>query len=349
LVARIGAKQPPALVREGMMTVNKDDGTPVRFSSDDIEPKNRLPILREVLGRVYLHMDMAPLGEAPFRLEFEQHSLPRIMLYFATLNPIDISRTRDLIGDGNGDYSLILPADDARRQFLSGSDTEDLNGGDAALLFNGTVGTIRYLTTCRSNFIAIPRAVLEAAVGQPLEDRPIRRILPTSGPALRLLSSYVTLLRHTTSTADPTVAYHAAQHLVDLIALAIGASEEAQERAALGAVPSARLAAIRADVLANLSWVLLSPKTIACRHGLSERYVHVLFEQAGQTFSKFVEQERLKRAFALLRDPARTHMRISEIASLVGFAEHSTFDRAFRRRFGETPRGVRNTKNQRQD
>jgi transcriptional regulator GlxA family with amidase domain len=93
---------------------------------------------------------------------------------------------------------------------------------------------------------------------------------------------------------------------------------------------------MRADVLANLAEMRLSAKVVAKRHGLSDR-VHDLFEQTGQTFNPFVEEQRLKRAFAMLTDPARNDTRIGEIAAEVGFVEDSTFTRAFRRRFGETP------------
>ena len=74
---------------------------------------------------------------------------------------------------------------------------------------------------------------------------------------------------------------------------------------------------------------------------MSDRYVHLLFEETGQTFGQFVMEERLKRAFALLTDPACARIRISDIAFKVGFIEHSTFNRVFRRRFSDTPRSIR--------
>src|SRR5579871_4731380 len=46
-------------------------------------------------------------------------------------------------------------------------------------------------------------------------------------------------------------------------------------------------------------------------------------------------------AFELLTDPARAGTRIGDIAAAVGYAEHATFDRASRRRFGHTPSDVR--------
>ncbi|MGB8529076.1 MAG: helix-turn-helix transcriptional regulator, partial [Rhodoplanes sp.] len=104
---------------------------------------------------------------------------------------------------------------------------------------------------------------------------------------------------------------------------------------------AARFAAIRADILANLSQVRLSPKMIARRHNVTERYVHLLFEETGATFSEFVAQARLDRARELLLDPTANGAKISDIAQRVGYGEITTFNRAFRRRFGDTPSGLR--------
>lgn len=80
---------------------------------------------------------------------------------------------------------------------------------------------------------------------------------------------------------------------------------------------------------------------MARRHGLTPRYIHLLFEETGETFGRFVERERMKRAFALLTDPRRAEMPIGDVALQVGFVEHSSFNRAFRRRFGAAPGDVR--------
>jgi AraC-like DNA-binding protein len=49
-----------------------------------------------------------------------------------------------------------------------------------------------------------------------------------------------------------------------------------------------------------------------------------------------------RRLVALLIDPKLAALPINDIATRVGYVEHSTFTRAFRRRFGDSPRGVRN-------
>jgi AraC-like DNA-binding protein len=326
-------------LRRGLMESIKRDAAPFRFSTDALPAGDRLAIWREVLGRVHLRMDVAPLGEAPVRSIIEQHAWSSVSLYFSETNAIEASRTSDLVSDGNDDFRL-LSVRGAHFQFISNGTTQDMVDRDAALLFNGAVGTIRYLGPHCVTSIRIRRNTL-LAVAPGLEERPIRRVKPASWPMLRMLTGYTELLRRAGPADNATISDRIARHLVDLVALALDPTEAAHERTGPMALREARLATIRADVLANLSQPQLSARTIAQRHGVSDRYVHLLFEETGQTFGQFVLEHRLKRAVALLTDPIHAQMRISDIALTVGFIEHSTFNRAFRRRFGDTPRGIR--------
>jgi AraC-like DNA-binding protein len=312
---------------------------PFRFSTNDVPPRERIAVSRDVLGRLYLRLDPEPADGAPLCLTIERHDWSSVSLIYSETNPICFQRTPDLVRDADGDFRFVVGVEGARYHFASGGIEEVMDGADAALLFNGAVCKVSLLGTCRSTAIRIPRERLAAAT-QELDERPIRRA-PPGCASLRLLSGYVALLRRQGPTADPVLAHQIASHLVDLVALTLGPTEETRLRARGGATRMARLAAIRADVLANLAEMSLSAKTIGRRHGVTDRYVHLLFEENGQTFGRFVEEERLKRAFALLADPTQNLKRIGEIATEVGFAEHSTFDRAFRRRFGDTPSGVR--------
>jgi AraC-like DNA-binding protein len=320
-----------------MITLQPRPGT-TRFSTESVPIKDRSAVAREVLGRAFLRFDLQPLADAPYRGSFEQQNWAWASLLFAETDAVSLARTSELICDGNADFRLSR-IEGARVSFSSREGAEELSSGDAALWSNAVPGASRMLARGRILSIRLPHQQLAAAVPR-LEGRAIRRMDPAS-PALRLLDAYTAILRREGPSGNPLLDHHVAQHLIDLTALTLGPSEESRERAASGAVRAARLATIRADVLANLSEVRLSAKTIAKRHGLTDRYVHMLFEETGQTFGRFVEQERLKRAFALLTDPARINIRIGEIATQVGYSEHSAFNRAFRRRFGETPGNLR--------
>lgn len=112
--------------------------------------------------------------------------------------------------------------------------------------------------------------------------------------------------------------------------------------------PRLRFEAIKADVLARLGNGDLGLADVAQRSRVSPRYVQMLFERTGTTFSEFVLEQRLVRAARLLRDPRQLlrdprHLarKVSDIAYLAGFNDVSYFHRAFRRRFGMTPSDMR--------
>lgn len=77
----------------------------------------------------------------------------------------------------------------------------------------------------------------------------------------------------------------------------------------------------------------------AAMAGLSKPQFHAVFKKAtGMTLVEYLTHVRLTHAVRLLRE---TDLSIAQIASQVGFADQSYFDRRFRRRFGRTPRQFR--------
>lgn len=92
---------------------------------------------------------------------------------------------------------------------------------------------------------------------------------------------------------------------------------------------------------ANLASAELSVAIVASRHGITPRYLHMLFEGEGSTFSQFVLGERLDLARGMLGDPRHDHQSIAAIAYAAGFGDLSYFNRAFRSRFYAMPRESR--------
>src|SRR5689334_5647639 len=85
-------------------------------------------------------------------------------------------------------------------------------------------------------------------------------------------------------------------HMHDLAALAVGATRDAAAIARSRGVRAARLQAIKADVVKNLGQRTLSASTIAIRHGVTPRYVSMLFESEPESFSEYVLRQRIVRA-----------------------------------------------------
>jgi AraC-like DNA-binding protein len=105
----------------------------------------------------------------------------------------------------------------------------------------------------------------------------------------------------------------------------------------------ARLAAILRTIESRSDEPDLSAAAVAASLWVTPRYVHLLLEGTGKSFTHHVLERRLERAAVLLRDPQWGHRKVADIAAEAGFTDLSYFNRAFRRRFGATPSAVRAT------
>jgi AraC-like DNA-binding protein len=81
----------------------------------------------------------------------------------------------------------------------------------------------------------------------------------------------------------------------------------------------------------------LSADVIASRFGVSRRTVYTVLRQEGISLGDWIRSERLRSAAEWLRSSSHDSASIGAIARLAGFADQSTFARAFRAEQGSTP------------
>jgi len=193
-------------------------------------------------------------------------------------------------------------------------------------------------TQSRPLSVRIPRAILESRIAD--VDARISRRIPSNIEGLSLLISYVDAIR-LAELMNPALCDLAVSHVYDLVALILGAKGDARHLAQQGGARAARLAAILREIERRSGDPSLSAITIALLLGITPRYVHLLLEESGKSFTHHVLERRLQRAAALLRDPQWSNSKIAGIAAEAGFNDLSYFNRAFRRRFGTTPSDIR--------
>jgi AraC-like DNA-binding protein len=163
--------------------------------------------------------------------------------------------------------------------------------------------------------------------------------MPQDSEAQRFLVKYLGILSHPLTT--PGLRYVVVTHINELIAVALCDAGGGAAKANRLSVPEARLKAIKVDILENLSSPELTETAVALRQRMTSRYIRMLFQAEGTTFSKFVLSHRLMRAHRTLSDPLFAGMKIIDIALAVGFSDLSYFDRAFHRQFHATPSEAR--------
>jgi AraC-like DNA-binding protein len=215
-----------------------------------------------------------------------------------------------------------------------------LGDGDAVLMANEQAAwTMTSPSSVKIAGIRVPRSAIAPLVPK-LETATMRRIMRDTG-GLRLLRKYLDLVADDEILAAPASQCLIVSHFYDLVALVLGASSDARALAAGRTVSAVRLAAIKADIVANLDDGNLNATMVATRNRVTVRYLHKLFESEGITYSEFVLGERLARAYRNLRNPLHSQRAISTIAFELGFNDLSYFNRTFRRRYNTTPSDIR--------
>jgi AraC-like DNA-binding protein len=312
--------------------------TTLSFSTADLPERDRLAMWREVYSRTIFKVDAEAIGDEPFRCDAKLWALPSLSFASITMSRSRVVRTRATAAQSADMMAITMMTEGTGVASHLGRDAV-VGNGDGILVTSAEPGTLEFPSMTQRLSIAIPSRLL-----LPMIDRgedALMRLIPRDTGALRMLAGYVGLILRDHALASPELQNHAVSHVHDLIALAIGATRDAAEVAKGRGVRAARLRAIKQDIADNLDRADLSAVTIAARQRCSPRYIQMLFESEGITFTEHLLTQRLARAHRMLTDSRRRAEKISTIAFDAGFNDLSYFNRAFRRRFGATPSDVR--------
>jgi AraC-like DNA-binding protein len=311
----------------------------LQFSTDSVPARDRLPYFREALGRSIMRLDLGPYDDSrPLRFAATVREFDGLSVMSQQTNGHICRRTRSLLTDGHDEFifstnlsGFSLPSQ-VGREFR-------MDAGPAVLLSGSDVGARDLPVPGESLTLRIARRLLNGMAAKP-EDA-LARPIPANTEALRLLVDYVRLSLKNRQPASPELRRLFATHISDLVALAVGATRDGANTAYGRGMRAARLSAIKSDIIGGLDDEGLGIGNIAKRRGVTPRYVQMLFESEGSTFTEFVLERRLTRAYRMLVSSRHDNRTIAAIAFEVGFGNLSYFNRAFRKRFGMTPSDAR--------
>lgn len=310
----------------------------VRFSTDGLPDRERLTVFREAFGRSMLKLNLSPIEGRDVRERATFWTFDKLGIVRSDTNGNIGIRTKSLLADSNDDLMFVT--------ILSGYSfpsqlgrTLNLRPGTAAMLTAGEIARQDFPAATRFLCFRIPRCALSSRLGDP--DALLMREVPASNEALRLLVDFSTMTLDGHRLHSPELRELFATHVHDLVALAVGATRDASQICRDRGLRAARFAAIKADIDKHVADERLAVGAVAERHQISARYLQMLFEMEGTTFSAHVLERRLAMAHRVLRDAKFAARSIADIALDAGFANVSYFNRAFRRRYGATPSEVR--------
>jgi AraC-like DNA-binding protein len=306
------------------------------FSTDAFPKQNRLSSWREVVCRTIVNLDIATPRAEDFHSHATVCQLPGLGLVFVDTVAMHMNHSRELIRDDDLSFMAAPTCQWAGSQ--AGREPV-CKPGEGMLMNNAEVGSITLGADARFSSFRVPLAAIEPLVFD--VHAAVARPIPADNPALKLLVGYLESARDAQALVTSELQRLAVIHVYDILALALGATRDAGEIAKGRGMRAARLHAAKSFVSRNFNRQDLSVTSVANHLGVTPRYVHMLFENEKESFSEFLLGQRLAHVRQALVDQRLAGYSISVIAFDSGFSDLSSFNRAFRRRFGMTPSEAR--------
>ncbi len=221
-------------------------------------------------------------------------------------------------------------------RFFDGRETTALRPGDIVYGPTGRDAGLSLLTSSRVLFVNAPRVALDHRLIAPTTLH-LGRFCAASGLGRvfsGLLRATADALADLTSDALRPVELAVTEFLLANLA----ADGSPASLGGAGAARAAHLHRLCQAIETRLSDPGLTLNQIARQDGISGRSLQKLFARADTSFSSYVRDRRLERCRLDLTSPACAGLSISEIAFRWGFNGSAYFSRAFKERYGLSPR-----------
>jgi AraC-like DNA-binding protein len=291
---------------------------------------------REQYARRYLRVDFEPLPGPAFRASVKP-ILPELRIVRAALSPGLLFRDEDLLRDEDDRIGFVVAQSGKLTARHLGREVQ-LAPGDATMMLMSATGGVWWRESSVLFDMLIPPTEWEAR-GARFEDVLMQRLWGKSD-FMQLLRSYIRSLERSGLTTFGDNHTIVRRHVIDLVVLTASRHGSVGE-STLSAVVAAHTHTIFDYLATHFSDPELSLSKVARRLQISTRYLQRMLEISGTTFTAHVTELRLNHAFALLTAQGKSDVRICDVALQAGFSDISHFNRLFRSRFGDTPKGVR--------
>jgi AraC-like DNA-binding protein len=307
----------------------------IHWSTDSIPERERFSFWREMVCKSMLHVSTESAPEQ-FSARMTGRSFGKLRFASFDCAGHELIRTRQQVAHMPEDYYVITLHLGGRSQFSQGDEAIALEPNEIAVVDGMRPFRIAFMEPVRRASAVIPHAMIDRrapwlrsgprrkiAANSPFADL-IRRHLVQLAGGLALTEAEATLLT---------------DNLCNLLALAT-AGEMGPGRLH----PELMMEAVLAYCRQELNDPQLTPAHVAAHFGISVRTLHSRFQRRGQSFGRWLLENRLEACGKALRNPYFRNDSISEIAYRWGFNDLSHFNRAFRSRFGAPPRQWRSVR-----
>lgn len=293
---------------------------------------------RDEISRSVLGIDVRCVRDAVIDARVGIGQLRRLAITRLSLSPIEMIRSRELIGDGDAGFSMSIIEDG---QFLASQNGEEvlLRPGQAVIL---SAARPSNLLTQSGGVLWGLKFTADDLRHTGIDPQRFAGHRIDTSTTLKLLRSYAGTIAGALRAASPADVDMYDRHMGDLIGATLRELDSRclDER---GGIRLARRQSLIAYIEKNARDPDLTLARAARALDMSERSVQSLLAEVETCFSDLVRARRLETAYSALIADGQRRLRILDVAYESGFQDISTFNRLFRARYGMTPRQAQGT------
>ncbi|WP_019998394.1 AraC family transcriptional regulator [Aureimonas ureilytica] len=311
-------------------------GTPIATTialPDGLNAEETFEHWRLAVASIFEAQPAATDYRESFRGRLLTHHLGRFLIGTSSNSPLRTRRDEALVGAVGVDHILFQLYEKGEGEFEAEGRDGRVKAGDLVCfdLSRRHAATLSKLDTVSivmpRTLIHLPPRTIDTAHGMVIDGAsPIGALL---GQQLTALAA--TAARVTASDLDPITSFASTLLSVGLSVAGRGKVEDPAGVLAL------TLSSIRAHIENNLADPALSIDSISRHFGLSRSALYRIFEPLGG-IADYIRDRRLERAALRLASVGMGRGAVARLGLACGFPSEASFSRAFRNRYGLTPR-----------
>ena len=309
------------------------------FSTAPLDSRAQLDYWREVVCTTFVEyeMDVPQHASTGFLGQVTAQTVGGVGVARVVSDPHTVFRSPSLVRRSSEDDLLVNLAVQGRVTVTQQGREALLQPGDFTVYDSALPCRIACLDPFELLVLKVPRSLFDAHC--PLAQDTMATQVPGDRGVGALIAPFLHSLTVHARGLAPDASARIATTLLELLATAL--SDRTAVGGQLKAPGAVHMGRARRYINDHIADPDLSPTVIAQALGISVRYLHAIFRAEDTTPSHWILRQRIHMAARLLADPGRAGRRVTDIAYAVGFKDASHFTRAFKSRYGVSPREYR--------
>lgn len=318
----------------GVLPSAKPRNNVVVWDTEYHPPRDALGVFREAIrnSSIPWTTDLTSIGDFSARVETSE--LDRGILNRVRVTPFRSERNAADVKNSDAEYIFVGFELHGTVIVDQGGFTTTVRPGDLLLTRSDIPKAMAHQPDSihQAMVLVIPKNVFSDTIK---DEKYYTNFVIPRDKIIRPLSACASFLNEQFLTASLDELNGMLDALISLLPLATGIDNGRHD---LSASPSAALfRELMHFIEKNISNSSLTPQAAADHLNVSARYIHKLFAGSGVTFSAYVMSKRLDHIRQELSSHSCCKQSIAALAYRWGFEDLSTFNRAFKQRFGCTP------------